>query len=72
MGIAPEPSGGPGGIGRGISLVWNHRFRGLTYPYVRISSPSFSKVGRTGLEEVPIVLEEVVPTISKIRLSFEQ
>jgi hypothetical protein len=35
--------------------------------------PSVSDVGHAGLAEVaPAVLEEVVPTISKIRLSFEQ
>jgi len=35
--------------------------------------PSFSEVGHAGLVEVaPAVSEEVLPTISDIRLSFEQ
>jgi hypothetical protein len=38
MGIAPEPSSNPKGVGRGSSSVGNHWTRGLTYTYVRISS----------------------------------
>jgi len=35
--------------------------------------PSFSEVGHAGLAEaVLVVSEEVIPTVSKIRLSFEQ
>jgi hypothetical protein len=39
MGIAPEPPGDPEGVGRGSSSFKNHWTRGLTYLYVRISSP---------------------------------
>jgi hypothetical protein len=38
IGIALEPLGDPGGVGRGSSLFMNHWTRDLTYPYVRISS----------------------------------
>jgi hypothetical protein len=37
MGIAPEPLGDPREIGWRDSSVGNHKSRGLTYPYVRIS-----------------------------------
>jgi hypothetical protein len=38
MGIAPEPSDDPRGVGQGSSLFGSHWTQGLTYPFVRISS----------------------------------
>jgi hypothetical protein len=41
--MAPKPSGDPEGVGRGGSFSFgNHWTRGLTYLYVRISSPPFA------------------------------